>query len=226
MWQHVAPQLPGVTGSGAGHHVGLRHTAVLLQPCELLHRQGFLLQPEGGVVFPSQAVSLPPPANTILCYTHLFFLINGIIMGNLVKWPCISPCEESVKLYGAFAEWLLLWEKSKCYERKPPPVSLHQLQILQMMTWNRTQSSALRNQHVTTWCMTRNAIFILIHDTRKELTASFCKGFPVHTTKAYMGTGSIAWLIFNLSNWWRWAVNFMPQLLYPQERTQISLNKR
>jgi hypothetical protein len=85
LWQHAAPQLLGVTGSAAVHHVGSRHRAVLLPPCELLHQQEFLLQPEDDAVSQSQAVSLPPPANIILCYTHLFFVYKCGHNGSLSK---------------------------------------------------------------------------------------------------------------------------------------------
>jgi hypothetical protein len=73
-WQHAILQLPGVTGSGAEHHVGLTHRAVLLPPCALLHQQESSLQLEDGAVSQSQAAYLPPPVNTKMCYIHFFYL--------------------------------------------------------------------------------------------------------------------------------------------------------
>jgi hypothetical protein len=50
-----------------------------------LHQRGFLLQPEDGAVSLSQAVSLPLPAITILCYTHSFFVYKWGHNGSLTK---------------------------------------------------------------------------------------------------------------------------------------------
>jgi hypothetical protein len=45
---------------------------------------------------------------------------------------------------------------------------------------------------------------------------SWLQVIPVHAMTAYKGSGCIAPLILNLSTGWRWAVSFMPCLLYSQ----------
>jgi hypothetical protein len=63
-----------------------------------LHRRGFLLQPEGGAVSLSQAVSLPPPAITIPCYTHQFFVYKWGHSGSLRKVALYIPLAMKILL--------------------------------------------------------------------------------------------------------------------------------
>jgi hypothetical protein len=52
------------------------------------------------------------------------------------------------------------------------------------------------------------------------------KVFPVHSMKAYKGSGDMAPLILNLGTKWRWIVNFTLLPLYPRKEPQYVLNTR
>jgi hypothetical protein len=92
LWQHAVLQLPGVTGSGAEHHVGLMHRVVLLPPCVLLHQQESLQQLEDGAESQSLAVSLPPPVVIKVCYNHSFIYECGKTKQSSLKQShCTNP---------------------------------------------------------------------------------------------------------------------------------------